>query len=83
MLNRAPNFSRSRSRAATMIQIERNLRNQNHIRAAGDAGIERNPPGIPAHHFDHHDAMVRLGRAVQPIDGVGRKIRRPCRTRSS
>ena len=76
MLKRAPNFSRSRRRAATMIQIERNLRNQNDVRAAGDAGVQRNPSGVAAHHFDHHDAMVRFGRGVQPIDGVGREVHR-------
>ena len=56
------------------VQIERNLRNQNHVRAAGHAGIERDPPGIAAHHFDDHHAVVRLRRAVKPIDGIGRKI---------
>ena len=76
MLNRAPNFSRSRRRAATIVQIERNLRNQDHVRAAGDARVQRNPAGIPPHHLDHHDAVVRLGRGVQPIDGVGCEVHR-------
>ena len=29
-------------------------------------------PGVPAHHLDDHDAVVRLGRRVQPVDRLGR-----------
>ena len=47
--------------------------NQNDVGAAGDAGVQRNPAGIAAHHLDHHDALVRFRRRVQAIDRVGRK----------
>ena len=29
--------------------------------ASGYSGIERNPAGVPAHHFNHHHPVVRLG----------------------
>jgi hypothetical protein len=43
-------------------------------RPPGHAGVERDPAGVPPHHLDDHDAVVRLGGRVQPIDGVGREI---------
>ena len=54
--------------------VERNLRDQNRVGAAGHAGVERDPAGVAAHHLDDHDAVVRLGGGVQPIDGVGREV---------
>ncbi len=53
------------------LQIVGNLRNQNDVGATADTRIERNPARVAAHHLDDHDAAVRLGRRVQPIDGVG------------
>ena len=57
-------------------QIERNLRNQDDVGAAGDAGIEGNPARVAAHDLDDHDAVVRFGGRVQPVDGVGREADR-------
>ena len=31
----------------------------------------RDPAGVAAHDLDDHDALVRLGRAVQAVDGLG------------
>ena len=76
MLNLAPHLSRSRSRSATIADVERNFRNQNRVRAAGDARIQRNPARIAAHHLDDHDPAVRFGGRVQPIDRVGRERHR-------
>ena len=56
-----------------MRDVERDLGNQDRVGAAGDAGVQRDPAGVAAHHFDDHDALVRFGRRVQPIDGVGRE----------
>ena len=61
------------SRSATSREIERDFRNQNRVCAAGHARMQRNPARIAAHDFDDHDAAVRLGGRVQPIDGVGRE----------
>ena len=52
-------------------EVERDLGNENRVGAAGDAGVQRDPAGIAAHHFDDHDPAVRFGGRVQPIDGVG------------
>ena len=74
MLNFAPHRSRSRSRSATSVDVERNLRDQDRVGAAGHAGVQRDPPGVAAHHLDDHDALVRFGRRVQAIDRVGREV---------
>jgi len=58
------------------IDVERNFRNQNRIRPAGDACPQRDPARIPSHHFDHENPAVRFGGRVQPIDGIGRKRHR-------
>src|SRR5882672_10728934 len=50
---------------------ERMLRNQNRIRAAGDAAVRRNPSRVAAHHFDYHHAVVRLGCRMQAVNCVG------------
>ena len=34
--------------------------------------MHRDPAGVPAHHLDDHDAVVRLGGRVQPVDRLGR-----------
>lgn len=42
------------------------------MRAAADACFQRDPPGVPAHHFENHDALVTAPGghdAVERIDG--------------
>jgi hypothetical protein len=41
------------------------------FRAAGDAGVERDPAGVAPHHLQDHHPVVALGRRVQPVDGIG------------
>src|SRR5215813_2667088 len=53
---------------------ELDLRNENHIGAPGDARMQRNPAGIPAHHLEDHHAFVRLSRGMQPIKRFSRNI---------
>ena len=52
------------------------LGDQDDVGAAGDAGAERQPARVVAHHLDHDDAMVAVGGAVQPVDRVGRDAER-------
>ena len=59
-----------------LLEVERNLRNQHDVGAAGQARVERDPARVAAHHFDDHHAVVRLRRRVQPIDRVGRERHR-------
>ena len=55
------------------VDVVRELREQDDVGAAADPGVEGDPPRIPSHHLDDHDAPVRLGGRVQAIDGVGGK----------
>ena len=54
-----------------LLEVVGNLRNQDDVGAAGHAAVQRNPAGVAAHHLDDHDAAMRFGRRVQPIDRVG------------
>jgi hypothetical protein len=54
--------------------VEWDFGDQDRVGATRHAGVERDPPGVPTHHLDDHDAVVRLGGGVQPIDGVGCEI---------
>src|SRR5258706_3396645 len=50
---------------------EGNLRNENYVCTAGDAGMQSNPSRIAAHHFQDHDALMRLCRGVQSVKRIG------------
>ncbi len=75
-------------------EVVGDLRDEDHVGGAGDAGVERDPAGVAPHHLDHHHAPVRGRGRVQPVDalggeghrGVEAERRRPCargRCRSS
>ena len=55
-----------------LVDVEGPLRHQDHVRAAGQAGVQRDPAGVPAHDLDDQRAVVRLGGGVQPVDRLGR-----------
>jgi hypothetical protein len=55
---------------ADPVDVERALRDEDDVGAAGQAGVQRDPAGVPAHDLDDQRAVVRLGRGVQPVDGV-------------
>ena len=59
-----------------LVEVVRNLRHQDHVGAARHAGVQRDPARVAAHHLDDHDAAMRFGRRVQPIDRVGREAHR-------
>ena len=52
------------------------LRDQDHVGAAGDARREGDVAGIAAHHLEHHDPRVAGGGDVQAIDRLGRHLDR-------
>ena len=58
--------------ATNLLDGNRVLRDQNHVGATRHARLERDPPGMPSHHFDDDDAVVRFGGRVQPVDRFGR-----------
>ena len=55
---------------ADLVDVERPLGHQHHRRPAGDAGPGGDVARVAAHDLDDHDPVVRLGRGVQPVDGV-------------
>ena len=57
--------------AARLLDRDRLLGDQDHVRAAGDPAHDRDPARVPAHDLDDHDAVVRLGGRVQPVDRLG------------
>src|SRR5207253_2469823 len=57
---------------ADILNGERNFRNENYVSTPRDAGLERNPARVTAHDLDHHDAVVRLCRGMDFVDGIGR-----------
>src|SRR6185369_9319891 len=61
---------------ADVVKIELDLWNQDDVRAAGDSGFERDPPGIASHHFDEHHAVVRFRRGMNLVYRVSRGVQR-------
>ena len=53
---------------ADLLDVERDLGDQDDVGAAGHAGVQRDPAGVAAHDLDDEGAVVRLGGRVQPVD---------------
>ena len=56
--------------AADLIDVEWLLGNEDLGRPAGDPGVGCDPSGVAAHHLADDHPVVRLGRGVQPVDGL-------------
>ena len=56
--------------------VERNLRDQDHIRSASHARCQRQPAAVAPHHFHHHHAVVALGGRLQLVQRLGRRQNR-------
>ena len=59
---------------AHLLDVERPLGDQDHVGAAGQPGVQRDPARVAAHHLDDHHPVVALGGRVQPVDRVGRDL---------
>ena len=59
---------------ADVVDLERALGDQDHIGAAGEARVERDPPCVATHDLDHHHPVVRLGGRVEAVDRLGRDV---------
>ena len=59
-----------------VLDRERNLGQQNHVGAAGDARVQRQMAGVAAHDLDHHDAVVARGREAQLHQRLGHRVDR-------
>src|SRR3954453_1487361 len=62
--------------AADRIDVERTLRDEDDVRTPGQAGVQRDPTGVPPHPLDDEHSMVRLRRGVQSVDRVDRDLHR-------
>src|ERR1700674_497885 len=45
-------------RIRDFVVIERDLRNQDDVRATGDTSVKRDPSGVAPHYFDNHHSFV-------------------------
>ena len=61
---------------ADLVEVERPLGHEDHVGAAGEAGVAGDPAGVAAHHLDDDHAVVRLRGRVQAVDRVGRDLHR-------
>src|SRR5512146_2271295 len=52
-------------------QIEGDFRNQDHVRTAGDPGVQRDEPRVAPHYLNHHYTLVAFRRRVHLVDCVG------------
>ena len=68
---RRPTLEPPLDQPAHLFDVERLLGNQGHVSAGGEPAVQCDPAGVAAHHLDEHHPLVRLGRGVQPVDGLG------------
>ena len=57
-----------------------NLRNQNHIRATGNARAQRQPARAMSHDLGDNDAVMAVRRAVEPVNRIGGDVERRGKT---
>ena len=67
---RRPTSSQTRSMSNWL------LGDQDHVGAAGEAGVEGDPAGVAAHHLDDQDPVVAVGGGVQAVDRLHRDVDR-------
>ena len=59
-----------------LVDVERALRDEDHVRAAGQAGVQRDPARVPAHDLDDQRPVVAFRRGVQPVDRLHGDVHR-------
>ena len=74
--NVAPRAWRRLRCSHDLVDVERALGDQDHVGAAGDAGVHGEPAGVAAHDLDDEHAVVGLGGGVQAVDRVGGDLHR-------
>ena len=73
---RTPALMATSDQTADPVDVERDLGDQDHVGAAGQARMQRDPARAAAHHLDHHDPVMALGGRVQAVDRLGRDRQR-------
>ena len=61
---------------ADLLDVERALRDEDHVGAAGEARVQRDPARVAAHHLDDQRPVMALGRGVQPVDRLHGDVHR-------
>ena len=61
---------------ADLFDVERLLGHQDHVGAARETGVRRDPTRVTPHHLHDHDPVVALRGRVQAVDGVGGDLHR-------
>src|SRR5207249_8325100 len=61
---------------AQLVDAVRLLRDQYEVGAPGQAAESGDPADAVAHHLDHHDPVMALGRAVQAVDSLADHVHR-------
>ena len=56
------------------VNVVGNFRNQDDIRAARDARVEREPTHLVSHDLDNKDSAVRCRRGVNAVNRIGRNL---------
>src|SRR5258708_15467769 len=64
-------FFALRDKFANMFDGKGDFGNEDDVGAAGDAGFKGDPAAVAAHDLNHHHAMMRCGRGVNLVDGIG------------
>src|SRR5262245_31098806 len=49
------------------VVVERNFRNQDHVGAASQPSVNRDPTCIASHHFQNQDSPVAFRGAMEPV----------------
>ena len=60
-------------RLANLVEVVRDLGDQDHVHRAREPGVQRDEPRVAPHHLHHDHAIVRLGGRVQLVDRLHRR----------
>ena len=63
-------FAPLQNRLANLVNVIRNLRNQNDVCTAGNSGIQGQPAGFVTHDFTEQNAGVAVCSCVQTVDRI-------------
>ena len=80
MLKLVPGAAAAADGLGDFVNVVGNFRNQNHVRAARDAGAQSQPARPMPHDFSDNDAVMAVGGAVQTVNGFRGNVQRGGKT---
>src|SRR5687768_13612743 len=60
-----------RDMVADLRDVEWMRRDEDHVGAPGQSGLEPDPSGVPPHDLENHHSVVALSRRMEPVDRIG------------